>query len=508
MTAPSLIARQLRTTGKAFHSWLRTTPKALQCKPPKLFSKVATIALASSALFGSTAVMLGVAPTVAQEKPRMTYVTQTVNDDVLTQALDALRRDNSVTPLTLTVRTGETLGSLLARLNILDPQAFDYIRSEPILRPLVLPQPGQYINAGVLPDGRLAYLHLYLEGPHAQDSRRIELTRTGELFAATQYAFAFDTLEESISGVATGNFDATAKALDIPDTIVEQMKEVWDGADNPIRTLKKGDALRLIYERKFAGGDFIRNGQLLAVQIVSSGNVHEAYWFNNDDRAGGFYTLEGRASQQTFMRVPLDVQDVSSEFSPLRRHPVTGVIRPHNGTDFRAPSGSRIFAAADGVISYVGYERKGYGRYIKIDHGLGRTTLYAHMSRITKNLKKGQRVHRGDVIGYVGRSGLATGPHLHYELMFDGVQINPRTADLPDTENLSAFQLAQLKTLARPIQARFDLLAESEALPVPTVLKTHLEEEKAVATQLLHHPDDNKKEDTAKVAQHSLPHAP
>lgn len=232
--------------------------------------------------------------------------------------------------------------------------------------------------------------------------------------------------------------------------------------------------------------------------MVSGEDVHEAYWFENDSRAGGFYTLAGRASQHTFMRVPLDVKDVSSEFAPLRRHPVTGVVRPHNGTDFRAPSGSRIFAAADGVVTFVGYERKGYGRYVKIDHGLGRTTLYAHMSRITKNLRAGQKVERGDVIGYVGRTGLATGPHLHYELMFDGVQINPRTADLPDTENLTAFQVAQLKTIARPIQARFDLLAESESLPVPTVLRTHRDDATAVAKHLLG--DEEQAEGASRVA--------
>lgn len=306
-------------------------------------------------VIGTTGAMLGVSPSLAQEKHRADFVTGSVDDSVLTQALDALRRNGSVTPRSLTVRNGETLSSLLARLEVVDPQAVSYIRSQRMLRPLVMPQDGQYVNAGVLPDGRLAFLHLYLEGPHPQDSRRIEVTRTGELFAAAEYPVAFDTLEESISGVASSGFAATVESLRIPADIAEQLKVVWEGADNPVRTLKQGDSLRLVFERKFAGGDFIRNGQLLAVQVVSGEDVHEAYWFENDSRAGGFYTLAGRASQQTFMRVPLDVKDVSSEFAPLRRHPVTGVVRPHNGTDFRAPSGSRIFAAADGVVTFVGY---------------------------------------------------------------------------------------------------------------------------------------------------------
>lgn len=498
MTAPSLIARQLRTAGRAFRSWLKARASSPLLHACRLSTKAATAGIASMVVIGTTGAMLGVSPSLAQEKHRADFVTGSVDDSVLTQALDALRRNGSVTPRSLTARNGETLSSLLARLEVVDPQAVSYIRSQRMLRPLVMPQDGQYVNAGVLPDGRLAFLHLYLEGPHAQDSRRIEVTRTGELFAAAEYPVAFDTLEESISGVASLGFAATVESLRIPADIAEQLKVVWEGADNPVRTLKQGDSLRLVFERKFAGGDFIRNGQLLAVQVVSGEDVHEAYWFENDSRAGGFYTLAGRASQQTFMRVPLDVKDVSSEFAPLRRHPVTGVVRPHNGTDFRAPSGSRIFAAADGVVTFVGYERKGYGRYVKIDHGLGRTTLYAHMSRITKNLRAGQKVERGDVIGYVGRTGLATGPHLHYELMFDGVQINPRTADLPDTENLTAFQVAQLKTIARPIQARFDLLAESESLPVPTVLRTHRDDATAVAKHLLG--DEEQAEGASRVA--------
>lgn len=390
MTAPSLIARQLRTAGRAFRSWLKVWASSPLLHACRLSTGAATAGIASMVVIGTTGAMLGVSPSLAQEKHRADFVTGSVDDSVLTQALDALRRNGSVTPRNLTVRNGETLSSLLARLEVVDPQAVSYIRSQRMLRPLVMPQDGQYVNAGVLPDGRLAFLHLYLEGPHPQDSRRIEVTRTGELFAAAEYPVAFDTLEESISGVASSGFAATVESLRIPADIAEQLKVVWEGADNPVRTLKQGDSLRLVFERKFAGGDFIRNGQLLAVQVVSGEDVHEAYWFENDSRAGGFYTLAGRASQQTFMRVPLDVKDVSSEFAPLRRHPVTGVVRPHNGTDFRAPSGSRIFAAADGVVTFVGYERKGYGRYVKIDHGLGRTTLYAHMSRITKNLRAGQ----------------------------------------------------------------------------------------------------------------------
>ena len=178
MTAPSLIARQLRTAGRAFRSWLKVWASSPLLHACRLSTGAATAGIASMVVIGTTGAMLGVSPSLAQEKHRADFVTGSVDDSVLTQALDALRRNGSVTPRSLTVRNGETLSSLLARLEVVDPQAVSYIRSQRMLRPLVMPQDGQYVNAGVLPDGRLAFLHLYLEGPHPQDSRRIEVTRT------------------------------------------------------------------------------------------------------------------------------------------------------------------------------------------------------------------------------------------------------------------------------------------------------------------------------------------
>ena len=132
---------------------------------------------------------------------------------------------------------------------------------------------------------------------------------------------------------------------------------------------------------------------------------------------------------------------VSSEFAPLRRHPITGVVRPHQGTDFRAPWGATVRAAADGVVVFAGVGT-GYGNYIRLQHGPEYQTVYAHLSSITKGLRKGDTVKYGEIIGKVGQTGLATGPHLHYELKVDGVQINPMTANLPDQPVLTPYQIA------------------------------------------------------------------
>lgn len=166
------------------------------------------------------------------------------------------------------------------------------------------------------------------------------------------------------------------------------------------------------------------------------------------------------------MRVPLDVQSVTSEFSPMRRHPVTGVLRPHLGTDFRAPWGAVVRAAADGTVEFAGVGT-GYGNYIRIAHGPGIQTLYAHLSSIDSHVKKGAKVKYGEVIGRVGQTGLATGPHLHYELKFGNVQINPMTVRLPDTKTLTPYQFAQMEVLIAPLRAK---LARLQKLQVSSLV--------------------------------------
>lgn len=474
MPAPTLIAEQLRDAGRFYLRLQRTAARRL-CIPlsQRRWRFAALSSLLALATGGACAALL-LGPDAGSRSAYAATVIEKVAPPDLTAEIQAAASLGNYTPVHATADAHETLLSLFARLKIKDDQAYDFIRRTPEAQPLAAPQRGQYISAGVEPSGRLAYLRLYMEGPHEQDSRTVEVMRLGEDLACSVLPFTFTASETLISGTALGSLEETARALQIPENVVEQLEAVWEGASNPIRDLKAGDSLRVIYEKKYAEGRFVRNGLLLGVQVVESGlrkttpRIYEAFWFSDGIRTGSYFTLDGRAASQTFMRIPLDVKDISSEFAPLRRHPITGVVRAHNGTDMRAPAGSRVFAAADGRIERVAYERRGYGNYVKIDHGLGRTTLYAHMRKLAKGIRPGVYVKKGQVIGFVGMTGLATGPHLHYELMIDGVQVNPKTADLPDTESLSAYQLAQLRAAAAPMQALFDEAAEAEGKPAPS----------------------------------------
>lgn len=483
MTAPSTIANGLRALGSAYLHWQRQTlaERLHSARHPR--ARLTVLTLLCTMVFGGATVAFLVGPSIEQEEQPSKLITVTIPTPDLSRKIEALTDQSNIRQNAALVRTGETFLSLWSELNIHDDQAAAFVRATAETRPIVMPQSGQFVSAGIREDGRLAYLRLYLEDTDEGEGRTVEVIREGKDLFARVLPYAYEAKETLLSGVYAGSWSKTVRAMGIPQNVAETLLTVWEGGHNPVQKLKKGDRIRLVFEKRYADGQFVRNGNLLAVQIVCGNEVHEAFRFRTAG-AASFYMLNGQSASQTFMRVPLDVKDVSSEFSPLRRHPVTGVLRAHNGTDLRAPSGSRIFAASDGIVKKVAYEARGYGRYIVLDHGLGRTTLYAHMSKIARGIRVGQRIEKGDVIGYVGMTGLTTGPHLHYELMINGVQINPKTADLPDTENLSPYQLALLRARALPFGERFDAAAQNEGEQLPSELKRQAAIERAEAARL------------------------
>ena len=196
----------------------------------------------------------------------------------------------------------------------------------------------------------------------------------------------------------------------------------------------------------------LRYGKILAAQYVLQSKELTAIYFDNSPNDDGYYTLAGESFQKTFLKSPLNYRRISSYFSYARRHPILKIIRPHYGVDFAAPTGTPVSAAADGVIIDKGYDR-GIGKFIKIKHKNPRfVTLYGHLSRFAKGIKKGKQVHQRDIIGYVGKTGLATGPHLHYTFYENGKPINPlkiknTSGDPINKENLAKFGLVKQQML-------------------------------------------------------------
>jgi murein DD-endopeptidase MepM/ murein hydrolase activator NlpD len=220
--------------------------------------------------------------------------------------------------------------------------------------------------------------------------------------------------------------------------------------------IRPGDRFNLIYEQKFRDGQYLADGRILAAEFINAGTVHRAvHYTSSDAKISGYFDPEGRSMQRRFLRAPLDFTRISSNFNLRRRHPILNLIRAHRGVDYAAPTGTVIKAAGDGRVSFAGVQG-GYGNVVILDHGAGISTLYGHMSRFAKSLRTGRQVQQGQTIGYVGSSGAATGPHLHYEYRIHGRHQNPRTVPLPDAKPIPAGYFDEFAALRSGLLTELD----------------------------------------------------
>lgn len=253
-----------------------------------------------------------------------------------------------------------------------------------------------------------------------------------------------------VGGEIAGSFDAAATALGVPDSILAQTYRVLTHAVDLQRDIQPGDTFRLGYETRSGDAADGAPAELLFVWLHMRDHTLAVYRHTTADGFTGYFDRDGRSAEGPLLKTPVEGSRVSSNFG-MRRHPILGYERMHKGLDFAAPRGTPILAAGHGVV--VQRQRNGgYGRYIRIDHGAGHATAYAHLSKYADGLDVGDTVRQGDVIGYVGSTGLATGPHLHYEVLRDDTQINPVAVALPPQRVLADaeradFRIARIKLL-------------------------------------------------------------
>jgi len=193
--------------------------------------------------------------------------------------------------------------------------------------------------------------------------------------------------------------------------------------------IRTGDDYYVLYEQIFQDGEYVSDGEIIAAEFNNNGRTIQAIRYVDKNGRSDYYTPDGQSVRKAFLRAPVDFR-VSSSFNPNRRHPVLKTVRPHRGTDYAAPRGTPIKAAGDGKVIFRGV-KSGYGNVVILQHGGNITTLYAHMSKFASKVRTGTRVRQGQTIGYVGKTGLVTGVHLHYEYRLNGVHRNPRTVSLP-----------------------------------------------------------------------------
>jgi len=394
------------------------------------------------AAFGAVAAFATIAPSrLAEPEPA-----QTVSEPVAVPVPQAPAASSSFVREEQFQR-GDTLGALLERLGVTDDEAQRVAR----LRSLRELRPGTYVSAEIGRDGALVAL-TWLSS--RETLVRIAPEVSG--YARSESAAPLDTRVGMKSGVIRSSLFGATDAAGIPDSVAIQLADIFGGDVDFLHDLRKGDRFTVVYETQYFSGRAVRAGRVLAAEFVNQGRTFRAVRYGS-----GYYTPEGRNMRKTFLRAPLEFSRISSGFG-MRLHPFSHVWKKHEGIDYAAAIGTRVRATGDGVVEFVGV-KGGYGNAIVLRHHGQYKTLYGHLSRFARGLHRGMLVAQGDVIGYVGQTGWATGPHLHYEFQVAGHPRNPRTLALPSAQPVPQAQLAEFLSQSARLTARLDL-ADSAGL--------------------------------------------
>ena len=349
------------------------------------------------------------------------------------------------------IQRGDTIASLLARLDVDGQETLKLLRHPKELKPLRQLKPGKTVQARVSDEGDLLSLRYF--------------NANGGVFVAKKagdrFAFGVEplSLERRVlikSGEIVSSLFAATDAVDLPDSIATQIADIFSSDIDFYRDLRKGDRFSVVYEMFYDQGTAVGSGRVIAAEFVNQGKAYQALYFNDEQGHGGYYTPDGKNPRKAFLRSPLEFSRVTSGFSFSRFHPLLKEWRAHKGIDYAAPVGTKVKATARGTVVFFG-QQGSYGNMVVLRHQGVYSTVYGHLSAFAKGLHRGQKVSQGDVIGYVGITGLATGPHVHYEFRSNGVQHNPTHIAVPEGPPITAQLKPAFNSAVEPLQLQLNL---------------------------------------------------
>jgi murein DD-endopeptidase MepM/ murein hydrolase activator NlpD len=349
------------------------------------------------------------------------------------------------------IRRGDTIGSVLARLAVDDPEATAFLQTDPAARPLYRLRPGKALRVETDASGQLQSLRFVVANG---DLLTIERHDGG--FSATASAPPVEVRWQMAAGEIASSLYAAADASGVPDAVTLQLADVFSGDIDFYHDLRRGDRFAVVYEMRYLDGEPVGAGRIVAAEFANNGRVLRAFLWRDADGSESYYDENGGALRKAFLRSPMEFTRVSSGFSSARFHPILKTWRAHKGIDYPAPVGTPVRTTASGRIVFAGVQN-GYGKVVRVQHRGAFSTLYAHLSRIAPTLRPGSRVAQGDVIGYVGQTGWATGPHLHYEFRVDNDPRDPLTIALPNGEPLPPASRAAFAARIEPAVAQLAL---------------------------------------------------
>ena len=353
------------------------------------------------------------------------------------------------------VRRGDTVPALLARLQVNHQDTAEFRDITDGLKVFDRLVPGRTVYAQTSASGELLEMHY-----HPGGSEQFLIRKDQDGFEVSKQSVSTETQLQMKSGVIHSSLFAATDDADVPDAIAARIIEIFSSEIDFHKDLHKGDRFTVIYESHYENGTQTGTGKVLAIEFINQGKKYRAVYFQSGSSAGAYYTPEGKSLRKTFLRSPLEFSRISSGFSLARFHPVLNTWRAHRGVDYAAPTGTRIRAVADGRVAFSGWQG-GYGNLIILQHQGKYSTAYGHLSGFARGMRKGQSVRQGDIIGYVGATGLATGPHLHYEFRVNGDQRDPLREVMPDTVPVVGRELAAFRERSAFLVTRLDMMQQT-----------------------------------------------
>ena len=397
------------------------------------------IANKSSAIDKSVVINNNPTPPIKKEKSA-----ETINQ----QNLTTLTRSKTVI-----VKSGDTLSAIFKRLSLSSGTLYQIINSSKQAKQLTHIKPGQKLLFTFNDKNKFASLHYDID---RVDTLIISKKSNPDKFTVRVESKEIDVKQQFAAGIITNSLFSSGNKAGLSSAMIMKLAQLFGWDIDFALDIRKGDSFAVLFEEKYIDGKKISNGNILSAEFINRGKTYKAIRYTDASGHTDYYSEKGLSMRKAFLRTPVEFSRISSRFSSGRKHPVLNRIRAHKGVDYAASRGTAIRSVGKGKVIFKG-TKGGYGRVIILQHGSKYTTLYAHMKSYNRKIKRGSRVVQGQIIGYVGSSGLATGPHLHYEFRINGVHRNPLTVPLPsaspiakkyrtDFNNTADTMISQLKS--------------------------------------------------------------
>ncbi|MDD0842055.1 peptidoglycan DD-metalloendopeptidase family protein [Pseudomonas sp. Gutcm_11s] len=368
---------------------------------------------------------------------------------------DANKKKEDQTPTdplskSVTVASGDTLSTVFARVGLDANAVHEAINSSKDAKRFGRLHVGQALDFKLTADGKLERLSSKLS-----DLESIVLTRNDQGFSFKRELVKPDVRTTYAHGVINSSLFLSAKRAGLSHSLTMDLANVFGYDIDFAQDIREGDEFELIYEEHVVSGKQVGSGNILSARFTNRGKTYSAVRYTNKQGATSYYNADGMSMRKAFIRTPVDFARISSKFSMGRRHPILNKIRAHKGVDYAAPRGTPIKAAGDGKVLLAG-RRGGYGNAVIIQHGNSYRTLYGHMQGFAKGVRTGVNVKQGQIIGYIGTTGLSTGPHLHYEFQVNGRHVDPLSQKLPMADPIAGADKKRFLQLSKPLMARMD----------------------------------------------------